>query len=343
MIRNTTFCLLAAVALLASCGSKDETPKTDAAIPVITATVKNSSTNASLSVSGNIEGNTTVRIGFMVAGKINYIAVQEGQPVTKGQLVASLDPANYSIAKQLADVQVNQAMDEFKRVKILHDRNSISESDYNKVGFAVDQAKTQQQLQAKNLSDTKLFSPISGILLKKMAEVGEITGQGNPILVISDIAKVKVSAYIPENDLHSVRIGQTAEVEITALGSTHTGKVTEVGSAADPTSRSFTVKIELDNPKLLIRPGMIAEIRISGNETREVVTISPESILRDTDGQSYVYVVSEDQHKAFKRKIILGALNNNLIEVTSGLKAGDILVTGGQHKLSDGSLITLTK
>lgn len=155
-----------------------------------------------ISLSGNIEGFKTVRLGFLVAGKIDQIAFNEGDKVPKGHMIASLDPSSYNIAKEMADIQVNQVQDEYNRLKIMHDNNSLSESDFSKITFGLQQAKAQQKLHTKNLADTRLYSPIEGILLKKLAETGEITGVGLPLFVISDIRKIKVSAFIPENELH---------------------------------------------------------------------------------------------------------------------------------------------
>lgn len=331
--------------LLASCGAKETTTSVspDTVFPVVTEQVQTSASSEELSVSGNVEGFKTVRLGFLVPGKINYIAAEEGQMLSRGQLAATLEPTNYSLAKQAADVQVQQLTDDYNRLKIMHDRTSVSESDFKKVSFSLDEAYTQQRLQAKNLSDTKLYSPITGVLLKKLAETGEITSIGNPILIIADISTVKVNAYIPENELHNVQLGQKTTVNISALDTSFEGKVTEVGSAADPSSRAFTIKVEVPNPKLLIRPGMVAEIKLLSKETHPSITVDAEAVLHNTNEESYVYVVDQKQNKAFVRKVSTGQLVNNRIEIINGLNTGDVVVTGGQQKLTDGSLVTITK
>jgi RND family efflux transporter MFP subunit len=219
----------------------------------------------------------------------------------------------------------------------------VSESDFKKIGFAVDEAFTQQRLQGKNLSDTRLYSPMSGVLLKRIAEKGEITSVGNPVLVIADISTVKVNAYIPENELHNIQIGQTATVQITALDTSFQGKVAEVGSAADPASRTFTIKVEVPNPKLLIRPGMVAEIKLSSKESHTAITVPAEAVLHDINEESYVYVIDQKQNKAIMRTISIGQLANNRIEITNGLSAGEVIVTGGQQKLSNGAFVTIPK
>lgn len=331
------------ILLIASCKSRPAAKAEGRAtgIPVRIERVKPSTVSNVLRVSGNVEGNTTVKLGFLVGGKINYIFGKEGQSVYRNQLVASLEPTNYLIARQLADVQVGTTSDEFNRLKILHDRKSLSESDFTRIEFALQQAKLQQQLQQKNLADTRLWSPIEGVLIKKSAEVGEIVGAGAPEFVISDIQKVKILAYIPEDELHLVKTGQVANVLISALDRTFTGRVVEIGSAADETSRAFTIKIEIVNPEQLIRPGMIAEASILTNSSAQMTLVPAEAIINGLDNQQYVYVVDSAQNKAFRRKISLGKLMDNKIQVTEGLSTGDLVVEEGQNKLTDGAAITL--
>jgi RND family efflux transporter MFP subunit len=277
----------------------------------------------------------------MVAGKVNYIAAEEGQSVEQGQLLASLDPESYATAKDIADANLDQTQDEYNRLSQMHEHKSISESDFSKITNALKAAKAQQRLQAKNLSDTKLFSPINGVLLKKGVEVGEIIGVGLPLLVVSDIQTVKVNASVPESDLHSLHTGNEANVYISSLDSDFTGKITEIGSLAEATTRSFSVKIELKNPKRLIRPGMVAEVRIKTGEKSQNTTVPAEAILRDIDNSSYVFVADTIKNQAFKRKISLGNILGNNIEVISGLMPGESIVVGGQQKLSNGSSINL--
>jgi membrane fusion protein, multidrug efflux system len=347
MIPKINNSILLLLFILSACGKKagekEEKSVADIqAIPVVAEQVKEIPFGSEISVSGNVEGNKTVKLGFMVAGRIRNIISQEGQQVSKGQLIASLDPSNYTIAKQMANVQVSQAQDEYNRLKIMFERNSISESDFKKAGFALEQAKTQQKLQAQNLGYTKLNAPISGVIIKALAEAGEITSVGNPVIVISDISTVNVNAYIPENQLNAIKLGQPATVQIAALEGTYIGKVVEVGSDADPTSRAFTVKIRISNSERAIRPGMIAKVEMQGNRVKQAIAVPGESIVREADGQAFVYVVDLKQQKAFKRPVSIGQLVDNKIEITSGVAARETIVTGGQHKLSDGAAISLS-
>lgn len=337
---------LAAALLFAACSNHykaEEGKEQDSTIAVKTEVVTSRPQAGEISFSGNIEGETTVKLGFMVPGKVSQIAPKTGQFVAKGQLIASLDPVNYDLNKQLADVQLHEATDEYDRLKLLHARGSLSESDFSKTGFSLQKAQVQQKLEAKNLSDTKLFAPISGVLLDKQTQEGEIISAGAPLFTVSDIRKVKVVAFVPESEIKGLHIGQPANISVAALDKIFRGKIAEVGAVADAASRAFTIKILVDNAGFQIRPGMIAEAKISLSTEKTSIQLPPESIISDPGNQTSVYVVDPSSQKAFKRKVSLGRMFANKIEIISGLSVGEQVITSGQTKVSDGSVITIEK
>ncbi len=327
--------------MLNACNKKNNVENTEKPIFVETQTISKTLINKKISVSGNIEGNKTVRLGFLVAGKINSISIDEGESISAGKVLASLDPESYIIAKDIADATAEQVQDEYNRLNEMYKTKSISESDFIKISSGLKQAKAQQRLHTKNFKDTKLISPINGILLKKLTEVGEIIGTGMPLFVVSDISTIKVNASVPESDLNKIRIGSEASIYISALDSTFTGKIKEIGSLAEATTRAFTVKIELKNNKLLIRPGMTAEVNINSNEKTDIIVVPANSILHDIDNSSYVYVVDETGKKAIKKEITVRHILGDKIEILSGIEVGEKLIIGGQNKVNNGSLISL--
>ncbi len=344
MKNKNIFSILLIILIAAGCQSKKSaTANEEESVPVVISPVKKIQSVKIISLSGNIEGYKTVRLGFMVAGKIDFIAVSEGEPVSKGMMLSSLDPSGYAIAKELADIQADQVQDEFNRLKQMHDSNSLSESDFVKISYGLKQARAQQKLHSKNLSDTKLYSPIDGVLLKKLAETGEITGVGIPLFVVSDIRKVKVSAFIPENELSYIRIGQKTNVFMSSLNINYEGRIIEVGSAADPASRAFQVRIEVENRDMKIRPGMIADVKITTDVKNELLTIPVESLRHDYNDQTYVFVIDTLHNKAFMHNVSTGQIINRSIEITSGLTEKEAVVSGGQQKLVNGSRVTIIK
>ncbi|MBE9601542.1 efflux RND transporter periplasmic adaptor subunit [Pedobacter sp. MC2016-24] len=341
-IRNLRLLILITTFFYACSNQKNE-KQNENTITVNTETVSLKSESTAINVSGNIEGNTTVKLGYMVPGKINLINFKAGQLVTKGQLITSLDATSYALSKQLADVQLMEANDEFKRLKLMHERGSVSESDFKKAGFSLQRAQTQQKIELKSFMDTKLYSPIDGILLTKQTEVGEIISPGTPLFVVSAIKKVTMEAFIPEGELNGLYIGQSADVIVSALRKTFKGKITEIGAVADATSRAFTIKIEIKNNDLIIRPGMIAEAQISTGSKKNIIQLASECIMHDVGNQSYVYVADKNGRKAFRRNVGIGKITQNKIEILTGLSIGETVITSGQTKLSDGSLISIVK
>lgn len=276
-----------------------------------------------------------------MAGQINHISFQEGDFVKQNQLIASLDPTSYEYAKRLADLQLESVQDEYNRLNQMHQTHSISEGDYTKIKVGLEQAKVQQKIHSKNLTDTKLHSPINGVLIKKLTEIGEVVGVGLPQFVVSDIETVKVSAFLPEDELKSVKIGQKAEVYVPALDSTYSGEVVEISSVADVQSRSFEIKIKVNNTDFQLRPGMIAEVNLNTNTQKEALVIPTSAVLKDLTGATYVYVYDTEKQKAFKRMVELGELIQTNVEVVSGLSNTDQIVIAGQNRLTDGASVTL--
>lgn len=339
----TAIIVLASIALGGCKREKGSDSVKPGSIAVQTEEVQFTETGQQLLFSGNVEGNKTVRLGFLVAGKINYIAVQEGETINKGALLSSLDPEDYSIAKELADVKLAQMQDDYNRVKELYERKSATESDFIKTANGLRAAKAEQRLHAKNLKDTKLYSPVKGVMLKRGVEEGEIIDKGLQVFVISDIYEVKVNGAVPETELRYITIGNPAKVYIASLDSTFVGTIREIGSLADPATRSFSVKTAIKNPDLLIRPGMTAEVHIETGKTKDVISVPAEAVLHDIDHSSYVYVADTIRKQAFNRKVSLGNIVGNNIEILSGLKKKELVITGGQHKLSNGTSIILNE
>lgn len=330
---------------VASCHDKgkDKTENKEAAITVTAETVERIAAKMDFTVSGNIEGVKTVNMGFLVSGRIASIHGEEGSLIRKGALIAALEPTNYAIAKEMADVQVAQASDEYERLKLMYERKSISESDFKKSQFTLDGAKAQLKLREKDLSDTRLYAEIGGMLLKKRAEEGEIVSSGMPILTLADISRVKVIAYIPENRLKDIKIGQEVAVSIDAIDKKATGKISEVGGVADPATRSFTVKTEMENPDLSIRPGMIAEVSFISSAEEKVLAVRTTCLLHTSDDVPYLYVIDHEKGRAYRRTVSIGRLLGDYIEIVSGLEEGEAIVSSGKQKLSNGSRISISK
>ncbi|MCC9138452.1 efflux RND transporter periplasmic adaptor subunit [Pontibacter silvestris] len=332
--------------LLFSCHSSDTTEgkaitENTAGTTVIVTPVKESLEPQQIQLSGSTEAETSVDLGFMVSGKVNQVTVQEGEQVKVGQLIASLDPTDYSIGVDIANANLSRIEDEYNRLTILNERGSITPADYKKAETALQEVRARQKLAAKNLRETRLYAPISGTVARRGTDPGEIISQGMPLFSIVNTQPIKVRAAVPESEVGQVSIGQEAEVYITALDSTFSGTISLIGAVADPASRTYTVKIDLQNQNKVIRPGMVAEASIA-SETRAPALVVPiAAVQHDTNQQSYVFVVDRQKNQAFRRTVTVGRLIGNNIEIISGLNQNDLVVTGGQQRLTDASHVQI--
>ncbi|WP_339666153.1 efflux RND transporter periplasmic adaptor subunit [Maribacter arcticus] len=331
--------LTAVVLLLVSCSEKKETLK-ETVIPKVTVKdIKKSSENEVLNYSGTIEADNVVSLGFSVPGRISRVYVQEGQKVKKGQLLAAIDVTTYKNAFDIANAGLEQANDNFKRLNGLFQKGSLPERDFIAVKVGVAQANANKNLAAKKLSDTKLYAPFSGIITAKMTEIGATAAPGIPAFTVMKTDKVYAKASITESEISKLKIGTDAKVEIASMGETFNGKVAIVNPSADALTRTFNVKVRLDNAENKLLPGMISNIKIeTGNEV-SVITVPTDAIVRDANDLIYVYVVKEN--KAIKKRVSLGNFKGNEVIVTDGLQLNDKVIIAGQRNLKDGQTVAL--
>lgn len=338
MKRKNLLVELSIVFFLCSCHGKNvENKQAPTVVQIVQPT--ESQQKKTIILSGNIEANETVRLGFMVAGKINYIAKQEGQLIRKGELLASLDSQDYQLGVQMTASKLNQMQDDYNRVKELHERKSISESEFIKVQNGLQATQAQADLQQKQLDDTKIYAPINGVLLKRGVEEGEIIGKGLPLFAISDLSKMKVVVSVPENEVHNFQIGSNAKVYVSALNHSYDGEVCEIGALADGTTRSYTMKIEVDNNDRKLQTGMMANAELQINDKTSHLTLPIHCVQKSASNQYYVYVASGG--KSFVKVVSIGDIVGNNIEIISGLREADQVISSKFSELGNGMLISI--
>jgi membrane fusion protein, multidrug efflux system len=311
------------------------------AIPVMIRAVGHVGRPGYVALSGDVEGAKMANIGFMVPGKVATVGPKEGDFVRAGQVLATLDPRDYELNLELASAQRARAEDEHARAKQMFAQKGIAANDFNKAEIGLRMARAQEAMVVKKVEDTRLLSPLSGVVARRQIEVGEQSGPGYPIFTIIQIDPAQVRAGVPEAHIGSVRIGQKTTVIIPSLGNrSFEGRVRQVGVAADPASRTYTAKIEVPNSRGVLKPGMIAEIRIEGSDKVEALTIPAEAIVRDGAGVTRVFVYNDEDKRVYARRVDIGQAYGQEVEVRSGLSPDEQIVVGGQHRIREGSRVT---
>jgi len=339
-----TLFLLVGLLVLSACGGKEKPIIKAEIVKVDVQKIEVVSRPEIFNYSGNILADNSVSIGFSIAGRVMGVYVQEGQRVSKGQLLASIETNTYQNALAVTGAGMEQAQDNFNRLNQLYLKKSLPESDYIATKVALAQSKANYETALKNLRDTKLYASFSGIISQKLIEAGASVAPGVNAFTIVKTDKVYASASITENEISSLKIGNTADVSIPSLNRTIRGHITLINPQADDNSKTYTVKIKLDNPGGQILPGMITNININTGKSKEVIILPAQAVLKSTDGSSYVYTVksTKNSNTVFKKRIEMQSMaGTSDVIVKNGLIPGDKVVVSGQTRLEDGKSVKL--
>ena len=333
---------IAAMALLCpfltSCGKGKGAKETTAAPRAVTIqAVQTTGLQQSLFYSGTLEADNIVQLGFAVPGVVNQVAVQEGQRVHAGELLATIDATEYSNALVIANATLAQAEDLFQRLHSLYEKGSLPAKDYIEIKSRVEQARANKNLAAKRLADCRLYAPMPGIITVKAAERGSTAAPGVPAFTLSKTDQVYARITVPESEVGALKQGQEAQVVIGTLQDTLKGKISIINPQADNTTHTYSVKIRLSNGDGRLLPGMLSEVTIGNGRSFDAIVIPAKAVVRDADNITYVFVANE-QRTAVRKRITVGRVTgDNAVVVTSGLQHGDQLVIAGQTNLSDGN------
>lgn len=295
---------------------------------------------SSNSYTGVVEESYTSMLSFRVPGNIRQIFADENKYVEKGQLLASLDKTilqnNYSVAL----AAFTQAEDAFKRFQILYDQNSLPEIKWIEAGTMLQSARAALNIAENNLENSDLYAPFSGVITRRITDVGANIMPGVPVFSLVNIENVKVKIPIPENEVSSIQIGQRAQIKVMALGAdnSYIAEISERSPVANPLSHTYDAKIELENKNKRLMPGMLCDVNIllKNNEEPDII-IPNHSIMIDSDNKKFVWLVKDNITS--KQIVECNAFSESGVVISHGLVKGDMVVVNGNHKISDGMKI----
>ncbi len=312
----------------------------DKAKKVTTMVVEEESLSNELSYSGIITPITTTPLSFQLPGSLYKIYVDEGDQVKKDQLIAVQDKASYKSAFEAANAMKKQAEDAYHRLKSVYDKGSLPEIKWEKIKSQLEQAKSAAEIARKNLINCEIKAPADGVIGSRNAEVGSTVIPGNPVFRLIEIRDVFVRVSVPENEVNKIKIGQKANISVPAIGShLYSGVVEKVGVMANPISKTYDIKIRVNNKKTKLKPGMVcnADVIVESNEGE--ILIPFQAVIKNGDDLNYVFLVNKKKNVVEKKMVKVGGLMNNKIQIISGVEFGDVLVVEGQHKLLDNNKV----
>ena len=374
MKNKKTYIILASVAVLALVAYFLFGGEKQAGVTYGTAEVKVGDITNSVTATGTIEPVTSVTVGTQVSGKVAHLYVDYNSVVKKGQVIAELDKTNLmselaSAKANLSSAQSNLSYQQshFSRYQILFNKGLISANDYEQTRLSYEQAQQQVRTAresvnkaATNLGYATITSPIDGVVLSKSVEEGQTVAASfnTPELftIAQDLTNMQVIADIDEADIGEVKEGQRVTFTVDAYpDDVFSGVVKQVRQEATTESNvvTYQVVISAPNANLKLKPGLTANVTIFTKEVKNVLSV-PSKALKFTpnekmltDGQSIqdvpapnkVWTLEDGVFKA--HKVEVGLTNGITTEITSGLKAGQKVVTefqiGGGDEPAEGA------
>lgn len=340
ILLRTAIALTGVVALQACHG--DKRPTAPGVIRVETAVAGESNASTSRNYSGTVEESSGTSVSFTVPGTVQTVNVSEGDYVKKGQLIATVDATSLRHAYDISNSALAEAQDAYNRMKMLHDAEAIADIKWVEMQQTLKQAQSAEAIARKTLNDAYLYAPISGYVSEKFIDAGMTAAPGLPVVKIVNIDPVKVSISIPENEIASIPEKGEALITVSALGNkAFTGEITEKGVSANPITRSYDVKMTVDNPDGQLLPGMICDVSLNTDSVSRSLTVPVDAVMLAADNSHYVWLDSAGY--AVRRNVTAGALTDNGIVIEGGISRGDSLIVKGQQKVSQGSRVEAIK
>ena len=295
---------------------------------------------------GVVEENQATVVSYTTTGTLKHVAVSEGQAVGRGQLIAELDDTQARNMLAAAEAQNRQAEDALQRYKLLHDEGSMTEAQWVEVQSKVDQARSELAIARRNVADSRLEAPVSGIIGKRYLAAGETALPSQPVVSILDISSVKVKIAVPEREMKDITSTTPTTIFVEAIGREFHGGLIEKGVQADALTHTYDVRVRVDNKGRELLPGMVAKVKtlspssLSGKEQSPspttFFTLPITAVQQRADGTFFAWTVSKD-NTAHRTTVTTGTIVGNRIEILSGLSDGQRVVTEGYQKLSEGT------
>lgn len=297
-------------------------------------------------IQANVQAEDPVMASGENGGRLISMTWKEGQFINKGDVVARVDleQMDRTLNRQIAELRtrLELARTVFQRQERLWKQNIGSEIQYLQAKNNVESLEKSIATVQSQKREAVVYAPASGTIDRVMLRQGEMASPGSPILMIVDMSTMKVVAGVPERYLKNVKIGERVKIEFPSLEEEKTARVNEIGRMINPANRTFEVEVKLPNPKRLLKPNLQSVMYINDKTIEDVVMIPEELLRQDVGGNSYVFVVKEQDENfnvATKQVVQTGVSAEGMVVIKEGLQGDEIIVAKGGRGLSAGQRV----
>ena len=286
--------------------------------------------------------------GTILMGRVSEILHKEGDRVKAGEVLARIESRDVQARLAQAEAAVSAARAQAlnarltrDRIQRLHEHNATSQKSLDDANAGCEAAEAGLRAAEEGVEAAKIrvgysniTAPFAGVVAERHVEAGDTASPGMPLFVVEDTRKLKLEASVPESWLDKIRVGSETEVVVDAAGGlVRRGTISEILPSVDPRTRTFTLRVLLDNEDGALRSGLFARLRIGG-ASRQALAV-PESSLVRRGPLAGIFVVDE-AGSAHLRWITLGGTRAGRVEVLTGLKDGERYIVAPPPELEDG-------
>ena len=339
--------LFAALSGLGACnGSEgslaDATPTDSApAIPVEVATPVRGDIVSAYTGTAPIEAFADATVVAKVGGEVVEILAEEGDAVTRGQILARLDGDRLRLTQAEIKARLDRLRQDHARNRELLARDLISQGDFDKIRFEMQALEASHDLARLELGYTEIRAPIDGIVSERFIKTGNTIDVQSPAFKVTSLEPLVSYLHVPEREYRRLRAGLDADVSVDALpGETFDGIVARTAPVVDPATGTFKLTIEISDESRRLKPGMFGRIRVESDRREDALRI-PRNAILEQEGSAFVFVVTEGF--ARRREIQPGYVDGAQVEILDGIMDGEQVVVVGHSNLKDGAAVAVVE
>lgn len=332
------------VLLLAACQSEQHQDAEDSEeesppIPVETELPTRGDVYAMYTGTAPIEAYAEADVIAKVDGEVRELLVEEGDEVVKGQILARLDGDRLRLELNESQANLRKLQRSYERNVDLKSKGLISDGDFEKIKFEMEALEASYNLASLELDYTQIRAPIDGVIAERYVKLGNTISIGEPAFRVTGLDPLVAYLHVPEREYRHIEAGQPVGIQIDALSDDPiVAAVSRVSPIVDPQTGTFKITIEIFDKDRRIKPGMFGRISVVYDVHENALQIPRSSLVEETDTMS-VFVVEDGA--AVRKVVTTGYGNKGMIEITSGIKDGELVVTVGQVSLKQDSKVTV--
>ena len=298
---------------------------------------------------GTIRAYQTAEMGFEVAGRVTEFLVKEGEQVEKDAVLARLDARDYEAELKVAQANMDKAVADQARGENIFKQNpgAISKDELERNLRGVKVTEAMLEIAQKAVDDAELRAPFAGVLARKLVEDYANVQAKEPVLILQDTSVLEIEVAVPERDFAHRKKGPESNEQLTERlqpvvivsslpDRKFPSRIKEHATTADPVTRTFSVKLNFDNPKdVNVLPGMTARVQVV-IDPQSAWSVPVSAAQADADKKPFVWKVDPKSMTASKSAVELGPLTGERVLLTSGVEKGDMVAISGVTQLREG-------